>query len=225
MSEKRPRGPWLAVGIMALAMLAPACGTTASVPSAVPPTPSPTPAGGEHRFRVPGVPGEISAELPPGWQADGPMMSRISEDASAPISVSVWVVREVYRDACRWTGGERNVGRAASKLAAALEGQALRHARRTTVSIGDHTAQMVTMSVPDDLDLASCDEGEFRSWAPSRGREARTHEGPGQVDEVYVIALGKKRTVVVDGSYFPDAGSDELAELHRIVASLQFGQR
>ncbi len=152
------------------------------------------------------------------------MMSRTSDDAALPISISVWVVREVYRDPCEWSGSERNVGRGASKLAAALEDQVLRHARRTTVSIGEHTAQMVTMSVPDDVDLAACDEGEFRSWAPARGREARIQEGPDQVDEVYVIALEKKRTVVVDASYFPGASSAELAELHRIVASLDFGR-
>jgi hypothetical protein len=219
----RPRGLWLAAAIMALACTA--CGTTASVPSVAPPTPSPTPAGGEHRFRVPGLPTEVVAVLPPGWQPDGPMMTRTSEDAATFLSVSVWVVKEVYSDPCQWAGTEQSVGRSAARLASALEGQVLRHARQTTVSIGENTARMVTMSVPDDVDLASCDEGEFRSWAPARGREARAHEGPDQVDEMYVIALGKKRSVVVDASYFPDASSEELAEIHRIVASLEFGRR
>ena len=225
MRTTRPRGPWLAAAIMAMACLGTACATTASVPSSMPSTPSPTPAGGEHRFRIPGVPGEITAELPPGWQTDGPTMWRTSDDAGTPISVSVWVVREVYRDPCQWSGRERKVASSADKVAAALEGQLLRHARRTTVSIGEHTAQMVTMRVPDDIDLAACDQGEFRSWPPARGREARTHVGPGQIDEVYVIATRKNRSVVVDAGYFPDAGSDELAELHRVVASLEFGPR
>jgi hypothetical protein len=101
----------------------------------------------------------------------------------------------------------------------------MRHARQSTVRIGEHTAHMVTMSVPDDIDLATCDEGEFRSWAPARGREARTHLALEQVNEIYVIAVGRRGTVVVDASYFPDADSAEIAEVHRIVASLQFGKR
>ena len=219
----RPRARWLAT--MALAFACTACGSTASLPSAAPPTPSPTPAGGEHSFRLAGAPGEITVTVPPGWQVDGPMMSRATEDAATLLSVSVWVVKEVYRDPCQWRGSERSVGRGAEKLAAALTGQAMRHARQSTVRIGEHTARMVTMSVPDDLDLAACDEGEFRSWAPARGREARTHLGPEQVDEIYVIAVGKRGTLVVDASFFPDADSAELAEVHRIVASLQLGRR
>jgi hypothetical protein len=210
---------------MALAIACAACGATASEPSVAPPTPSPTPAGGEHQFRVPGLPTTVSVELPPGWQADGPMMSRTSEDAATALSVSVWVVQQVYRDPCQWQGSEQKVGKGASRLVATLEDQVLRHARRSMVRIGRHTAHMITMTVPDDLDLASCDEGEFRSWAPSRGRPARIHEGPDQVDEVYVIPVGKKRAVVVDASYFPDADSEELAELHRIVASVELGRR
>ncbi len=153
------------------------------------------------------------------------MMSRTSQDEATQLSVSVWVVKQVYRDPCRWDGTAQKVGRGASKLAAALEGQVLRHSRRSLVRIGEHTAHLLTMTVPEDLDLATCDEGQFRSWAPSRGRPARTHDAPDQVDEVYVIAVGKKHAVVVDASYFPDAGSDELAELHRIAASLEFGHR
>jgi hypothetical protein len=214
-----------AAAIVTLAIACAACGSTAAEPSAAPPTPSPTPAGGVHRFRVPGLPTTVSVDLPPGWQADGPMMSRTSEDAVTPLSVSVWVVQRVYRDPCQWGGTEQKVGKGASRLAAALEGQVLRHARRSMVRIGEHTAHMLTMTVPEDQDLAACDEGEFRSWAPSRGRPARAHEGPDQVDEVYVIAVGKKQAVVVDASYFPDASSDELAELHRIVASVEFSRR
>lgn len=224
MSETRPRGHWLAAAAMALVTACGACATTASVPSAAPSTPSPTPAGGTHSFRVPGMQIPVSVALPPGWQAEGPMMSRSSEDVATPLSISVWVVKSVYGDPCHWSGTEKRVGRSAQDLADTLADQALRHARQSTVAIGAHTAQLVILSVPDDLDLATCDEGEFRSWAPARGRGARAHEGPDQVDEVYVIALDRKRSVVVDAAYFPDASSEELAELHRIVASLEFGR-
>jgi hypothetical protein len=83
----------------------------------------------------------------------------------------------------------------------------------------------VVMSVPDDLDLASCDGGEFRSWAQSAaGENARSHEAPGQTDEVYVLDVGRAR-VVIDASYFSDASSEEIGELHRVVQSLQITNR
>ncbi len=209
---------------MVLAIACAACGTTASLPSAAPPTPVPTPSGGEHQFRVPGLPQQVTATLPAGWQAEGPVMSRTTADEGTPMSVSVWVVKAIYADPCHWTDAVQPVGRTAAKLAAALAVQPMRHARPSTVKIGDHTARMVTMSVPEDLDLATCDDGEFRSWPPARGRDARSHQGPGQVDEVFIIDLGRRRRAVVDAAYFPDADSGELAELHRIVASLRFGR-
>ncbi len=208
---------------MALAMGCAACGMSASVPSAAPPTPSPTPAGGAHEFRVPGLPMAVTANLPPGWAADGPMMMRSTADQGTQMSISVWVVKDVYQDPCRWSDGASKMRSSADALADALEVQPSRQARRTTVTVGDHTAYFLSLHVPDDADFAACDQGEFRSWS-ARGGAARVHEGPDQVDEVYVIDLGRKRRVVVDAAYFPDIDSDELGELHRIVSSLEFSR-
>ena len=204
------------------AMTCAACGATATAPSIAPPTPSPTPAGGPHEFRIPGLPGPVALELPPGWSADGPVVSRTSEDEGTPMSVSVWAVRHVYRDPCDWTGGAVDAGRQADALADALASQLGRRTRVSSVSIGEHSAVLVTMEVPDDVDVATCDEGEFRSWPPARGRDARTHVGPGEMSEIYVVQVGR-RAVLIDASYFADANSGELAEIHRIVASVQFG--
>jgi hypothetical protein len=211
----------LALAAMALAMGCAACGTSASVPSAAPPTPSPTPAGGAHEFRVPGLPLAVTADLPPGWAADGPMMTRSTSDEGTLMSISVWVVKQVYRDPCSWSDGAVKVRPSADALADALELQHSRQVRRTTVSVGDHTAHFLTLHVPDDADFATCDQGEFRSWS-ARGGVARVHEGPDQVDEVYIIDLGRERRVVVDAAYFPDIDSEELGELHRIVSTLEF---
>jgi hypothetical protein len=212
------------VASLLLATACAACGASATAPSAAPPTPSPTPAGGAHEFRLPGLPVPVTLQLPPGWTADGPMVSRATEDAATPMSVSVWLVRNVYRDACHWAAGTIGVGRGADALADALAGQVGRQARVSSVAIGEHSAVLVTMEVRDDVDLATCDEGEFRSWPPDRGRDARAHARAGERDELYVVQVGR-RTVVIDAAYFDDADSDELAEIHRIVASIGFGSR
>jgi hypothetical protein len=199
------------------------CGASATAPSDPPPTPSPTPAGGAHEFRISGLPVPVTLQLPPGWSADGPLVSRTTEDGGTPMSVSVWLVRHVYRDPCNWLGGAVAAGRGTDALADALAGQAGRRSQVSRVSIGEHSALLVTMEVSKDVDVESCDEREFRSWPPDRDRDARVHAGPGEQDELYLVQVGR-RTVVIDAAYFDDADSDELAEIHRIVASVSFGE-
>ncbi|HEY7331525.1 MAG TPA: hypothetical protein VH859_01050 [Candidatus Limnocylindria bacterium] len=205
-----------------LAMTCAACGASATAPSVAPPTPSPTPAGGTHEFRLAGLPVPVTLELPPGWTADGPVVSRTSEDEATPMSVSVWLVRQVYRDPCNWLGGAVRAGRGTDALADALAGQSGRRSQVSRVSIGEHSALLVTMEVSDEVDVEACDEREFRSWPPDRDRDARVHAGPGEKDELYLVQVGR-RTVVIDAAYFDDADSSELAEIHRIVASVTFG--
>ena len=55
---------------------------------------------------------------------------------------------------------------------------------------------MIEMTVPTDIDFADCDRGEFRSWA------GRYHQGPGQVDQVYILDVEGQR-VVIDTTYMP----------------------
>jgi hypothetical protein len=201
--------------MLLLAVASSACATTATVSPTPRPTPIPTPAGGEEQLTVTGLPLSVTVTLPPGWEAEGSLVSRSTEEAGTAMSVSVWLVQSVYRDPCRWRGALLEVGPTAGELADALAAQPTRRARQSVVKLGELTAHWITMRVPGDADLASCDEGEFRSW------ESRAHDGPGQIDEVYVIDVGGTR-VVVDAAYFPDASSEEIAEIHRIVGSMRF---
>jgi hypothetical protein len=220
-SERSRRSGGLAA--LALAMACTACGTAASEPSVrQQATPSPTPRGGDHQFVVPGLSLAVSVTLPAGWEAGDQVVSRRTSEDGTLMSISAWAVSGVYADPCDWSGSIQEVGPTARELADALASQATRHANQTTVSLGEHVAARVLMSVPDDVDFESCDDGEFRSWADAvSGDNARSHDGPGQVDEVYVIDVGGVR-VVMDAAYFPDASSAELGELHRILKSVQF---
>lgn len=215
------RGPSRALAVLGLAVLCIACETAATEPSSAPPTPSPTPAGGEHRFEVPGF-GEVVAMLPPGWDADGALMSTITEEEGTPTTLSVWTVGQVYADPCQWDGSEQDVGRSANALAKALAqqpGRGTAEARKVTV--GDRSAEWVTLEIPEDTDLAACDEGELRTWPAAGEQQARSHTTAGEVDEIYVFQFRKLR-VVVDASYFEDISSAELGQLRRIVSSMEF---
>jgi hypothetical protein len=89
------------------------------------------------------------------------------------------------------------------------------------VTVGDQSAQWVTLEVPDDTDLTACDDGQLRSWPAANEQQARAHATAGEVDEIYVFQFRKLR-VVVDASYFDDISSAELGQLRRIVSSMEF---
>jgi hypothetical protein len=123
---------------------------------------------------------------------------------------------EVYTDPCNWSTTiiDPPVGPTVDDLANALAAQAMRgDAVPTAVTIDGYEGKYLEMSVPTDMDLASCDEGEFRSWA------GRYHQGPGQIDEVYILDVdGQRRVLTVN--HMPGASEAELAELQAIVDSI-----
>jgi hypothetical protein len=75
---------------------------------------------------------------------------------------------------------------------------------------------MIEMTVPSDIDFADCDRGEFRSWL------GRYHQGPGQVDQVYILDVEGQR-VVIYTNYMPGTSETERAEREAIVESMQLG--
>ena len=123
---------------------------------------------------------------------------------------------EVYTDPCNWSSSiiEPPVGPTVDELANALAAQAMRgDAVPTAVTIGGYEGKYLEMSVPTDMDLASCDEGEFRSWL------GRYHQGPGQIDRVYILDVdGQRRVLTVN--HMPGASEAELAEQQAIVESI-----
>jgi hypothetical protein len=78
---------------------------------------------------------------------------------------------------------------------------------------------MVRLHVPSDVDFRNCsrDEfrgGEFRSWP------GRFHQGPGQVDEVWILDVEGER-LVIDAWWFPQTSADERVKVIDIVESIR----
>jgi hypothetical protein len=206
-------------GTLLIAVVLAACGDAAAAATPQPtPTPIPTPAGGEHLFTVANQQVALTLNLPPGWEADASSARRTASNGTE-LEISVWAPSAVYADPCHWQGTDVEVGPEVTDLVSALAAQPMRQARDATVDVAGIDAHRLFMSVPKSLDLATCDGGEFRSWLGSGPADARVESGPGQTDEVYVIEiLGS--AAVLDASYF-DASTAELAEIHRIIQSLQ----
>jgi len=89
----------------------------------------------------------------------------------------------------------------------------------------------IDLSVPAGMDISTCDKGEFRSWPVSyNGAEvnnaqllavdaANSHNAPGQLDAVYMLAVDRW-PLVIDASHMPGTSQADLAELQAIIASM-----
>jgi hypothetical protein len=167
---------------------------------------------------VPFPPGS-TITLPAGWsQSDG---FRVASEGDAMVMFWPWNgdLATVYLDACQWEDGqvEPPVGPSVDDLATALVGQAQRgDPVAVDVSIGGHGGKLVELSVPDDIDFADCDGGEFRSW------EGRYHHGRGQVDEIYILDVDGQR-MVLDSWYMPSTSDAVNAERVAIIQSIRLG--
>jgi hypothetical protein len=86
----------------------------------------------------------------------------------------------------------------------------------------------VQLKVPDSIDFATCDQGQFRSWGPEN--KARSQEGPGQGDLVWVVDVsgnGVDRSgdeiLIVDAATFGRSDPNVGLETNVILAGIYVG--
>ena len=206
-------------------------GTTGIGGPAATPTPVPTSAATPAPLAVgPLEPGtymlghdlNATVTVPAGWEnLDDRGVTKETEGGSA-IVVVFWPfsadLQEVYTDPCSWSNNviEPPVGPTVDDLANALAAQSMRgDPVPTDVTIDGYQGKLIEMTVPNDIDFAACDDGEFRSWL------GRFHQGPGQTDRVYVLDVDGERQVLIV-HHMPDATTAELAEQQAVFESINF---
>jgi hypothetical protein len=239
-------------GIAFLPRSDPSVGGPGDVPTASPaPTPAPTPtptaaasaavpefpgvsddvAPGTYRWLAGGAtPADITFTIPAGW------MSRYGiphKDRGGPgeIAFGNWLIANVYADSCQWQGSllDPSVGPTVDDLATALVAQKGRNATAPVdVTLGGHAAKRVELSIPADLDRATCDGGVIRTWVAPGGDTALDNETenlgmhPGQLNVVYIVDVDGER-LVIDTWHMPGTSAADLAELDAILVSMRIG--
>jgi hypothetical protein len=189
------------------------------------PTPAPLPGGqvlgaGTYRVTVLGT-GHATITVPAGWLAFDNFS--VNNNGAIPTLTAVifWTsdsdFQRVYADPCHWQAGyvDPPVGPSVDDLATALANQPLRgDSVPIEVSVGHYQGKMVELSVPSDQNFADCDAGEFRSW------DGRFHQGPGQIDQIYILDVGGQR-LVIDTFFMPGTSDADRAERQAIMDSIQ----
>lgn len=171
----------------------------------------------------------ISFMVPRGWEAWdlGVLQGHSSAEMTDLLGVDFWNVSTVPTDPCHWQRGGPRVGPTVDDLATALANQARRHASTPThVTLAGYAGKHLTLTVPAHIEYGldefpACDEGYFVTWdAPPSSAFARYQQGPGQVDELWILDVHGSR-LVIDASYWRDSSARSVAEIHRIVHSVQ----
>lgn len=196
--------------------------------------------------------------LPAGWAtSDGLVYKHLNEPGE--VAFSAWIPNYVYDQPCYWQSStvspldlnihtiDANTGAIIlAQYSGGLANQALRgplpraRAILTMAAVwggqgGIVGALRIDLSVPANLDITTCDKGEFRSWTQCRyarnstqppidcsdvaGHVNNPRNAPGQLDTVYMVDVDRN-PVLIDASHMPATTAADLAELKAIFASM-----
>jgi hypothetical protein len=176
----------------------------------------------------------IHFTVPAGWViSDGLVYKHLHQ--AGEVAFSAWTVDQVYDDPCHWQGStlspldlshESSYANGAITLApydGGLANQALRGPLPRALSqvrLGGVVALRIDLSVPADLNIYTCDKGQFRSWTEWHvDGGANSHYAGGQLDSVYMVDVDR-RPLVIDASHMPATSQADLGELDGILASM-----
>jgi hypothetical protein len=169
----------------------------------------------------------VEVQLPDHWAgSDGFVLTTDGGIASRQgAAIQFWGAPDyTYTDACHWSTTQFPVEKTVDFLASALAAQQPRNASTPReISVGDHRAIEIQLSVPDDIVLSACDQyegdGFFQSWHYGSGESARYHQGPGQQDLIRLVDVDG-RLVIIDAATWPQLPDETRAELMAVLDSL-----
>ena len=139
--------------------------------------------------------------LPAGWTTEE--FGELYKDRDEPGEGKyiTWVLTHVFSDVCQW-GPLVDVGTTVDELVTALTEQEGREASApTTVTVGGFPAKRLELTVPADLDTATCTNGVLR-YLPAPGPNMSDGDccaSPGSTDSVYVVDIAGNRRLSSPG--------------------------
>ena len=220
----------------------PATSPTATPEPTVEPTASPTPAStpqadvpeGPFAFAWQGMPEQaprVTVTIPaPGWTEPDPALLVKGEEVDNVPEAAVIVFSEpagtafyVYDDPCRWQStAPETPATTVDEIAAALAAQASRGASEPVdITVGGYAGKRITVSVPVDANFDECEGPEFATFGTERDDLARYQQGPGQVDDLWILDVDGA-IVIIDTMYREDTRGEVIDELRAIAQSATF---
>ena len=115
-----------------------------------------------------------------------------------------------------------------AQLLPSLAAQKRRNATAPTdVTLSGYPAKRVDLSIPANLDRATCDGGIIRTWVPPGDDGVNAYVDTenlgmhaGQLNVTYIVDVNGDR-LVIDTWHMPGTSAADLAELDAILASMR----
>lgn len=177
----------------------------------------------------------------PGWDGEpdnGILVKNDTADPPGGSGMIVWAGVDhlyVYGDPCHWSSTRPETpSTTVDEVVAALAAQASRAASAPVdITLDGYAGKAITLHVPDDApysagEFTDCDEGYFGSWSwgTTDLTPHRYAQGPGQIDEVWILDLDvvdpSGPLVVIDWAYYAGTPQADVDELRAIVESATF---
>ena len=212
------------------------------VPAFDGPEPQPVKDGTTHVLKNPN-PGAsdfhtVEYTIPPGWETGDVYIGK-NLGQPGEVAISFWTPSGVYPDPCRRTtdlspidladhthadGGELILMSYPQIGLSAQDGRAATEARSLIVddpSEDDGTiALRLELTVPADLDLASCDDGVYVAWpGTNAGDRPNDNHVAGQTDIIYQVDVDLG-PLVIDASFRPESSPEDVEELYAVLGSI-----
>jgi hypothetical protein len=164
--------------------------------------------------------------VPAGWSTHEAFVDK-SAGTQQEVMFTIWVVTDVFKDACHWDEQGNTLisgGSTPADLVNVLSQQLGRTASTSTdVTVGGYPAKVIELTVPADLDTSTCTRGFLRFW-PNAGPDLSGGlccDLAGNIDDVYAIDLNG-HTLAMIARHYPGSSDADKAELQAIVDSVQF---
>ena len=159
--------------------------------------------------------------MPSGWTTHG---GRLYKDRDEPgeVRFDVWVLTHVFSDVCEW-GTLVDAGTTVDEfITAVMEQEGREEAAPTDVTLGGFPGKRVELTVPANLDAATCTNGRLRYW-PGPGPDMSDGDccnPPGNTDTVYAVDLAGNRLVAI-ARHYPGSSDQNRAELQGVMDSIE----
>lgn len=171
----------------------------------------------------------VTVDVPAGWEGccDQAPAFAVAKDDFTGLAFEDLTGLTVYGDSCNWKTGTNLTPVGAQAFAAAFAAQIGHQGTEPdAITVSGIAGWHVQLTVPADQQVAvdshqdfeGCDEGQFRSWGDANG--GRFHQGPSQVDDLYLVDVDG-HTVVFDMISSPDITPTNQAALDAMLASVR----
>jgi hypothetical protein len=162
-------------------------------------------------------------DVPEGYHANGGWVIDAGDGTTDDQygGITVWRVLQVLTDPCHGRTAV-DAGTTVQDLARALVRQAGPSTQPEPVVLDGHPGVTLDVTIPSDIDLTRCTEGEYSLWRTERRGDGRlAQDTPGLINRLWILDVDDTRLVLVADLY-PDQPDALHQEQTTIAESVHF---